>query len=395
MQNSDHSEKLSSNKREPKYRRVAAALLEELQKSGGRLRKTQQALAEEHGVNRLTVRHAIDWLERERLIGRISGRACALEQTSKPERTDSSRNVIGFPIWANSLADLDVQRIDFRLTSARGARMELQALGYDLDVQCVGPEASPNLEAVQSCIRKWQAVILEPMEGDSLLHSDHPFQPMLQRTAIIGTLQGVRNNSVCADMYSAAEQAVNELARAGAKRILYTGREKESISHNFVRIAAAEAAAERHPDLELICCEGGYFADETFSCVKHFFLEGGRCDGILATSIYAATGALRALWDLRYKVPQDVQLVALGGSSFFAFGTPRPTAVWMRDPYALGREAARMAVALVRTGGTPQPNHLVPVQLIRGDTIRENPAGEEPDSVLATPNKATRLDAVA
>ena len=355
----------------PKYQKIGLAIVRQYELNDSYLAKTQLELAEEYGVNRHTVRHALDWLERTKRVGRITSRSCAPgDSVSTPPREVAALPKIGYPMWINSLAEIDLSRIESRMTVLRGAQMELASQGYYLDIQCLGPSHRLDRDKAQRLCREWEGIILEPMQGDSEIRADHPFYSMLDRAAFFGTLQGVHHNSVCPDFYAAGQLAVDELVRLGARRILYGGPSASTISHMFLRLAAAETAASRHPGVELICSEGGFFADEAFSTTKRFFLEGGRCDAILAVSSYSVMGTLRALADLGVRVPDDVQVIGISPTNISPYMVPRPTMIASTDSYHLGREVARMAVTLLQDDGVRQPNRLVPMQLAKGETTR-------------------------
>lgn len=340
---------------------MGVALLEEWRRNGGSWRRTQKEMAASHGVHLLTLRHALAWLEK---TGRLRADATGFRKT---RRTKPNR--IGFPLWIRCMAELDAAHVSARLNTAHHIHSELTRHGYSLDIRCVGLPHAPNMDKITALMGEWQALILEPMEGESALEADHPFAAMKNFTVAIGALQGMKQNCVRADYYTGGQLAVDELVRLGAKKILYTGRSQEHASHQFLRLAAAEAAVDRHPGVQLVCAEGGFFAEEVFSAVKRFFLEGGGCDAVLATTSYGFLGAMRALTDLGLEVPRDVQVISLGRPMLSAYMTPRPTAVVVQRG-RVGREVARMALHLAHTDGSPIPTMLLPMELVQGETTR-------------------------
>lgn len=348
----------------PKYQQVAQALLREWKDLPGEDPRTQREMAADHGVHVLTLRHALQWLKQTGQTDVRCGEGAS--------GTDLDLPRIGFPIWANSIVDLDVLRVDGRLRWARRIAWELESRGYQLDVQFVGPEHQPNRKKIARLCQEWSSVVLEPFSEESRIAPDHPFFPMIDRAVLIGALQGMQNNCVCPDFYSAGPLAVGELVRVEARRILYTGRREEPTAHQFLRIASAEAEAARHPGVEILYANGGFHVEEAFSAVKKFFLEGGQCDAILAGSGYAAVGAIRAMRDLGLRCPEDVQLISLGTAPLFTYMVPRPTVI-TQESHRLGQEVARMAIALSKPGAKPCSNILVPVHLIQGETTGQFP----------------------
>lgn len=358
-----------SSRKPRKYQQIAQSILRELQQNDFTLTKTQLELAQEFGVNRLTIRHALDWLVRTHKVSKISNKRYSQGGLPKNVPQENSTPLIGLPLWVHSLASLDIAHMEtrWRMTSAIDAI--LSGFGYQLDIQLVGPPQNPNFEKIEELCQKWDALIVEPMEGDSKLCPDHPFYSMRDRMVIFGTLQDIRHNSICMDFYSAGQLAIEEFVRRGARNILFTGRREESISHHFLRVAAAEDTASRYPGVRLQYAEGGFSLEAAYSAAKRFFLEGGKADAVLASTSYAAIGALRAMADLGIKVPEEIQLIAIGRTPLADYMIPRPTAI-VSDPNILGSEIARMAATLIRQNFKPQPNILVPMHLIQGETTK-------------------------
>lgn len=350
-----------------KYRTVAEAILRKVSNGNGRLNLTQMQLAEEFGVNRQTVRHALDWLEAEGKLTQLSSRTYSPAPATEASVGKSSK--IGYPIWAESMAEIDLDRQQARFRLIREIHLDLLAKGFRLDVQFVGPEKHPDHEKIQRLRREWSAFIMEPWDGDGSITPDNPFQPILNRAVIFGVMQDTQHNCVSPDFHAAGQIAIDEFVRLGVRRILYTGHREESVPHLLMRVVSAETARHRHRNVEILYADGGHHVEEAFSAVKRFFLEGGRCEGILASTAYAGVGALRALTDLKISVPEQMQLIAIGTSPLSGYLSPRFTAITTRD-HSLGREIARMAVALSKPNPKLMGNILVPVHLGQGETTR-------------------------
>jgi DNA-binding LacI/PurR family transcriptional regulator len=364
-----------SDRKIPKYQQVGMALERDLELDGSLSELTQKELALRYDVHLLTFRHALEWLKREGKPHRFSRNILEPAPAINEIKTTPPQKV-GFPVWADSLADLDLTRMEFRFRLAREIQSELLPLGYILDVQFVGPENRPNLKKIQELSKEWKSLVLEPPVGESQISAAHPFYSKLDQTVLIGAVQGKQFNCVCPDFYSAGQLAVEEFIHLGAKRILYTGRRDEPTVHQFLRVAAAESAACRQ-EVELLYANGGVHAEEAFSSVKRFFMDGGQCDAVLAASSYAASGAMRALADLKLRVPEQIQLISIGTSWLSPYLVPRPTAI-TSEYHRIGQEIVRMAIALSRNGAKPCPNALIPVHLIQGETTRTATSKETP-----------------
>lgn len=357
----------------PKYQRVAHVIFTDMVEQGLSLAKPQRTLAEQFGVNRLTIQRALGWLEQQGKLERLPNQGHTLgRQWQQPQLTDSGRPKIGYPLWIDSFAQIDAFNTMGRMKIIEAAHNELQRLGYELDIQCVGSPLALQQDKIDRLSRQWSGILLEPMEGESTLAEDHPFSALFDYAAMIGAINNWRNNCVCPDFYHATELAVQSLLRSGAKRILYTGREEETISHLFLRLVGLEKPINRNnaggKAVELLFAGGNFNSASAFSATKQFFLDGGSCDAIVAASAPAAMGAARALADLRLRMPQDVQLISIGTSEALGYMVPRPTSVEISGGMTIGREAARMVVERIRSGGRSQATVMIPMQLTNGET---------------------------
>lgn len=360
----------------PKYQSIALSLLENFKAGGDALSRSQLQLAKDFEVNRLTVRHALEWLQRTQPAAFASTQK---SQSVAPGAVSPSarQTSIGFPIFAESFADDRLQRMIRHFKLAEAASNEARKHGFSLDVQWVGSSASPDMDKIRQLSKLWEAVIVQPLSGYSSIGAEHPFYPKRERLSMVGVLQETHHNCVYPDFYRAAQIAIGEFARLGAKNILYTGSEHEYVAHRLIAVLGAEKSLDAVPGMKMSFAEGTPDIEGAFSSVKNFFMKGGSCDAVLACNSYASMGALRALADLKLRVPEDVQLIGLGRVPFGDFLVPKPTVI-TADNQALGQAAARTAVALIQSKGQPQPNVIVPMSLLIGETTRhkQNSGGE-------------------
>lgn len=360
----------------PKYREVASSILDDVKNGGDLLSKSQLELASFFQVHRLTVRHALAWLEAKHpeVTSRLRGEVVA----APPIVRTAQQKVVGFPVLSDSLAGLRFQRLNGYFWLAEAAEAELAKHNIALDIQWVGSSRDMDTQKIRYLSGMWDAVIAEPLEGLSKIGPEHAFYHCREKMAIVGILQGTRTNCVFPDFYNATQLAMSELARSGARHVLYTGSEKEMVAIRLAKVLGAEKSLDTVPDMQLSFAGSDGIMENAFSSVKHYFGNGGRCDAVLASNPYAAMGALRALLDLKLRVPDDVQLIGIGHVPFGDYFTPRPTIISTKK-HALGRAAARMAMELMRHDCEPQPNVVVPMELVVGETTWHHQV--EPDAM--------------
>jgi LacI family transcriptional regulator len=110
-----------------------------------------------------------------------------------------------------------------------------------------------------------------------------------------------------------------------------------------------------------------------YRAMKKLLAVKPRVDAVFAANDPAAIGAMKAIWDARLRVPEDIAVVGAGD---IALGdllrVPLSTVSWSRDRQ--GKEAARLL--LDRIGPTPSEKFqsvVIPPQLI----VRRSSGGDD------------------
>jgi LacI family transcriptional regulator len=109
---------------------------------------------------------------------------------------------------------------------------------------------------------------------------------------------------------------------------------------------------------------GGFMEADGYRAMKRLLALKPRVDAVFAANDPSAIGAMKAIWDARLRVPEDIAVVGAGD---IALGdllrVPLSTVSWSRDQQ--GKEAARLL--LDRIGPDPSEKFqsvVIPPQLI-------------------------------
>jgi LacI family transcriptional regulator len=119
---------------------------------------------------------------------------------------------------------------------------------------------------------------------------------------------------------------------------------------------------------------GGFMETDGYRAMKKLLAAKPRVDAVFAANDPAAIGAMKATWDARLRVPEDIAIVGAGD---IALGdllrVPLSTVSWSRDQQ--GKEAARLL--LDRLGPNPSlekfQSVVIPPQLI----VRRSSGGKD------------------
>lgn len=355
---------------------LAERLHRQIERSRWTVVPGERQLARELEVSRGSVRGALARLRADGVLLHSEGRGHVVAGSGvAPRRIGRTRRkLIGYPLWVEHLSDLDLFRSQGRLSVLDGIRAELERAGCELDVQWVGPEGDPDRPKIKALCRRWDAVILEPFEHARELTAEHPFAPLRARTVVIGHVQEGGQNCVRPDFRQAGTLAMNHLVTRGAKRLLFTGDDRERNANFLLEVVGLEQAGAR-PGVEITFGQTQWFVEDGYNAVRQALDRGVRFDAVVANTPYAGMGALRALFEHRRRVPDEVQVVALGSVAALRYLCPRLTAVDL-DLAEVGRAAAQLARVLIANDGAPQASRTVPVFLVPGETTREGPVGK-------------------
>lgn len=348
------------------YERLQPKLRELLGEQDDVLLPAERELAELLGVNRRTLRRALEEMEIKGEIMRHPGRGYTRKK-SLPKLHQSDRQIrIGFPIWLPRFEDMDVLHSQGRMSILQGIRQEFDHLGYNLDVQFVGSIYKPNYELIQRLLERWDGYITEPLVRPKF---ENPFAPLDQYRVLVGYENDATHNCVRVDFQQISRMAFRHLAERGAKNILFLGGGENIYIQNLLRTIGVEKEANHHPGINLIY-EGHIpenYTAQGYSYIWDAVQKGKAFDAVLCNTIYLATGAVRALMDLGKRVPEDVQVIGSGTTQFFRYSCPRITTITAQPAY-IGKMAARMMRNIIEENGRAVASQVLPLELIQGES---------------------------
>jgi DNA-binding LacI/PurR family transcriptional regulator len=176
---------------------------------------------------------------------------------------------------------------------------------------------------------------------------------------------------VRSDNASGAELAVKHLHSLGRRRIahisglLYT-------SPGISRLEGYRGALEQLglPYRDEYVVESDYRYASGCSAMRQLIALPEPPDAVFAASDMSALGAMRAIRDLGFSVPDDVAIVGYDDIVFASLSTPTLTSV-RQDKKTLGELACESLIDLIEGRSTVLPKVVLPVELI----VRESCGG--------------------
>lgn len=353
-------------KRTPLYVSIREYVAERIRsgywKRGDRL-PSENELAEQFGVSRITAKLAMSALAEEGLIYRVQGRGSfvgdELRQGPAAVRPTSAEPAVP---WAGFLVpSLDTS---YTVNLLKGIEGALAEAGVRL-VLCRTHE-SPDLE--RTFLEQLQAsgaagLIVYPAEGEA--YNEDILRLTMDRYPIVVIdryLKGLETNCVCSDHFEGARAATLHLLEGGHRKIAFLSPPLSGTSSLEERLEGyRQAFAESVLPLDnrLIV------ADRREEDLHSFFLNNADITAVFAANAGIGLRVMDALEEAGRRVPDDVSVVIFDTYEHAAYFRTPPTCVVQQEE-EIGRQAARLLLSIIQDPSAERRKIVLPPRLVIG-----------------------------
>lgn len=239
---------------------------------------------------------------------------------------------------------------------------------YPLTVDYVDEGEDAVLHAVRQCREKKPLGILF-LGGDNRFfeRSFHLISlPCVILTSDASGLGFSNLSSVTTDDVSAAEQAIEYLISQGHRNIGIISGDRECSGPSRRRFRGCQQALSRHGIRGQSDETARYSFEEGYAAMLRL-LEGAPVSAVFAMSDVMAMGALRALHDKGYRVPQDISLMGFDGLTLGNYSFPRLTTV-RQQVDLLARTGVEFLLSAIEQG-TPARHETVPFEFLVRESV--------------------------
>lgn len=141
-------------------------------------------------------------------------------------------------------------------------------------------------------------------------------------------VEGIDASMVCIDDYLMAFFMVERLIRSGCRKIVHM-KGPEHISNGYDRYRGYRDALEKFsiPLDKRYVIKGGLSAEEGGAAIEEFLAQGLEFDGLFGFTETSTLGAKSLLQKKHYRIPEDVALCCISGTSLCTLVHPMVTAV--------------------------------------------------------------------
>ncbi len=332
------------------------------------MRITMDEIAKLAGVSKATVSRVLN--DSECGVGeqtRVRVKKIAEELGYSVEQTEKKKNVSFTRYIALILPDITNP---FFADLAKSVEHSLRRKGYSLVL--ANTDFSEDNEAAQIrelMVKRLEGILLVPSGIRAREEHDLPRRYQIPMVLVDRKLEGV---SDIPGVYSNNEYAsvisCEHLIRKGARDIVFISGPL-NVSTSIERFEGYKAVLAQHsiPFRPEMCRHGSYTVESGYNAVLELERSGISYSAILAANDLMALGALKAVREFGYRVPEDVQIIGFDNIEFSQYCEPSLST--MQQPtFDMGAKAVELLTGIIEKRDPVQPERLIPKLLMRKTT---------------------------
>ena len=320
------------------------------------------------GVSKATVSRVLN--DSECGVGeqtRVRVKKIAEELGYSVEQTEKKKNVSFTRYIALILPDITNP---FFADLAKSVEQSLRRKGYSLVL--ANTDFSEDNEAAQIrelMVKRLEGILLVPSGIRAREEHDLPRRYQIPMVLLDRKLEGI---SDIPGVYSNNEYAsvisCEHLIRKGARDIVFISGPL-NVSTSIERFEGYKAVLAQHsiPFRPEMCRHGSYTVESGYNAVLELERSGISYSAILAANDLMALGALKAVREFGYRVPEDVQIIGFDNIEFSQYCEPSLST--MQQPtFDMGAKAVELLTGIIEKRDPVQPERLIPKLLMRKTT---------------------------
>lgn len=332
------------------------------------MRITMDEIAKLAGVSKATVSRVLN--DSECGVGeqtRVRVKKIAEELGYSVEQTEKKKNVSFTRYIALILPDITNP---FFADLAKSVEQSLRRKGYSLVL--ANTDFSEDNEAAQIrelMVKHLEGILLVPSGIRAREEHDLPKRYQIPMVLLDRKLEGI---SDIPGVYSNNEYAsvisCEHLIRKGARDIVFISGPL-NVSTSIERFEGYKAVLAQHsiPFRPEMCRHGSYTVESGYNAVLELERSGISYSAILAANDLMALGALKAVREFGYRVPEDVQIIGFDNIEFSQYCEPSLST--MQQPtFDMGEKAVELLTGIIEKRDPVQPERLIPKLLMRKTT---------------------------
>jgi GntR family transcriptional regulator of arabinose operon len=367
------------NKSMPMYAQIREYLLDGIEvgswKGDERL-PSENELAEQFRVSRITIKKALDQLVEEGVVYRIQGKGSFVSENGKPQVYASQRLKN-----RKSFVSLIMPRVDNQFTSGilRGVESALAEAGCK--VLFSGTDGSPEKEKellAEAVELGMGGIIIYPADGEA--YNEDILRMALSSFPVViidRYLRGIETNCVCTDNLQGSYEGVKHLLDLGHRSIAFASSHIGGTTSLEDRLTGYEKALSEY----LVPVDRSLVMDDFDEpSMDRLLKEQDRITAVFATNNNIGLRVIQAAEKAGRRVPGDLSVLFFDDYEYSEWSRIPPSCI-AQQPEEIGKAAASMVLRLIENPQSPRQRISMPAKLV----VREStsaPAGHAKNDSL-------------
>ena len=253
---------------------------------------------------------------------------------------------------------------------AKAVDMEAKKCGYSTIISNTDFSEENEIAEIQKLVRKRvDGIILVP--SGIQFRSEHQM-PRKYGIPMVLLDRKLEGNSDYLGIYSNNEYATvvscNRLIQSGSREIVFiSGPLNTSTSIERFEGYKAVLAQNGIPFHEEMCKNGNYTVESGYRAVMDLERSGIKYTAILSANDLMAIGALNAIRELGYQIPEDIQIIGFDNIEFSQYCDP-PLSTMQQPTFEMGTKVVDLLRKLILGELPEQPDRLIPRIVMRKTT---------------------------
>jgi DNA-binding LacI/PurR family transcriptional regulator len=352
---------------------------------------SENELANQFQVSRITIKNALSKLMEEGIIYRIQGKGSFVSpnQSGEPVAYKASA---AFP---DKLVAYLMPRLDnlFSANLLNGIENQLAKDGYHLLFCKTHNQKENEIEALRKMIQlQVKGIIIFPVNGES--YNEEILKLTLNGFPVVVVdryLRGVETNCVCSDNVTGTIEAVKHLLELGHRQIGFVSTNGEGTSSIEDRLSGYEKALAEHNlpvdhqlrlmnldpvKVNTVFKQGG--GDEASKeAIKAYLKQNPAMTAVITVNSSVGLTLIEAAEELSIRIPDDLSVVFLDDYELSSYSRIPPTCI-NQEESTVGREAAKLLVSIINNPMQERRKILTPTRIVvRGSTAHAKTSGNE------------------
>ena len=241
---------------------------------------------------------------------------------------------------------------------ARGVEDAAKKFGYTVILCNTDEDVDTEKEYIQKLQKRWvDGIIIAPASNEN----EHIVKLQNENFPIVVIVRNVDflSNAVIIDNYRAAYDAVSYLIRTGHRRIaIVKGNQQLALYRERFRGYKQALLDAGIPVVEELIAgddsDSVQWTLDGYNAINCLFSQKIEFDAVFATTDLRAIGAIRAIKDHGYKVPEDISVIGFDNLEFSSLIDP-PLSTVSQPLYDIGMRAVNKLIPLIDNKTVTEP----------------------------------------